>query len=240
MTRFTITFIALIAIVTLTGTARAAQISSEEMLGPNLFESINTDIDNGINPFSGGTLSTFNGQNVISVTADAGNNDTAVLSIQSGPIIDLIDGILKGTETRSLDPTPFIFEARGSLVQGDADGGPRAGSSIEIFTEDVGNKTLGEKSSAGVSGFAGGNSLVLLDNAVESSRRQEFVAGSGPDGMKGRGIEMVVQVQTNNEQSTREVVFRDFGFYEVQAIPEPATMTLLGLGGLAMLRRRRG
>lgn len=112
------------------------------------------------------------------------------------------------------DPITISFDAKGSFAEGGV-------SFAEFFSEIDGGGTSSSE-------ILGGGPLPLTDSYQTFTFNT--VAGSDVSG----GVSLQFTATTGGAPGSTAVVFID----NVSVVPEPATLGLMGLGGLAMLRRR--
>ena len=107
--------------------------------------------------------------------------------------------------------------------------GPDSGVSFSGFKTGVAKITLGAGATGTVSLWVGDNAIDVVDVSGDADTTVTGFALTGADKIRlqgGAGI------------SFDNLIMGDT-YQDVGAVPEPATMSLLALGGIAMLRRRK-
>ncbi len=192
-----------------------------------------------LNLNSGANLVTSGGYSYVGYNNGAAGNGIAVVNINSGAILSIMES---GADLRisSDDGDGTVNLNGGTLNVADKiymgyDNAFAARLNIYSGTATIGrlymhrNNWVGDGSNNGVTNIEGGTLIITDSSGLGETALGEYLAGYRDSG----------NIIGYDGAGSVEMVWEEGTGMILTAVPEPMTLSLLGLGGLALLRRRR-
>ena len=200
-------------------------ISGGSLYNLNAYDSSTVEISGG-----GAYGLQAHGSSTVNITSDGG---VRFLDPYDSSTVTLSGGSVKHISARD----SCTMEISGGKVNNDLDA--YNSSNVTISGGTVAGLVVHDSSTVTISGGQVGL-LYIYETSTVAFDGQDFILGTGLslDGDRVLGTGVLSGKWFGGTAWTVNISANDPGA-TILAIPEPATMSLLGLGGLAMLRRRR-